>query len=141
MARSQLRRRQRTTERLADLHHDLRRDLETGHPFFGGFKTREDFDATWQAVGDELVAEWIEKHPGRRPFGWWLEHGIERPIVQTGPDPAVWRRNARFGFLHTRLYGGPEMTSWQEGETVYLDRHGLLEDGELERALSGDYDQ
>ena len=32
----------------------------------------------WQLHKDALLAEFIAKHPGRRPYGWWEFDGVGR---------------------------------------------------------------
>ncbi len=129
------RRRQQAAERLAELSKDQVRDLATGRPFFGGFHTREEFEDMWAAVGDELLAEWLDRHPGLRPFGWWVcEHKRERPVVHeiTGNGVARLRAESRFGFLHSSIWLGG-LTPLQMDETDYLQSLGLLSDEELAR--------
>ncbi|MEX2141609.1 MAG: hypothetical protein WD894_20250 [Pirellulales bacterium] len=96
------------------------------------------FKAAWEFHRDRLLAQYIRRQPGRRSFAWWLlDHGIERPVVNRFTDEAELRRetdgggclrgaSCPFGFLHTHLYGGPDMLAFQEDETDYLRRHGLL---------------
>ena len=130
-------RRQPAAEALAELDPDLRRDLETGHSFFERYETIEDMRAAWNAVGDELTNEFIRQHPGTRPFAWWiLEHKQERPINPDGGADdkhlAQLRREARFGFLDTRIWLS-RLIPIQEDQTFYLQRSGLLTDDELSR--------
>lgn len=128
------RRRQKPADMLADLHPELRRDMEKGYSFFHKFESLEHMQDAWDAFGPDLLAEWILANPGTRPFAWWVcEHKQERPILKPDPYEAVRRKSARFGFLNTRMYGGPTMTPYQQDETEYLIEHGLLSDDELNR--------
>lgn len=95
------------------------------------FTTEDDMRVAWELHRDRLLPEFIHKHPGRRPFAWWLfDHGEERPIVVDWPewtDGAVVERMRRetFGFLHTEILGRGGET-FQEQERAYLSRVGLL---------------
>lgn len=128
----------------------LRRHLLAGMPFFhtdsGMFATVDDLRDAWELTRDVLLPKFIEEHPGRRPFAWWLlDHGHERPILHENLAPYMTeehlrradRKEQKFGFLHTRTI--PE---FQEAERDYLERLGLLEFGELERieAIEGEVD-
>lgn len=88
---------------------DLRHHVETGRPYFAGFATVEEFADGWEAVRDVVLEDFVSRHPGRRPFAWWLlDHGTERPLLV---DPLygepVTREHAlsysgvTFGFAHT----------------------------------------
>ena len=136
------RRRKPPASALADLDSDLRRDLEHGHGFFTEYKTIEDMQAAWDAVGEELLAAWIEENPGTRPYAWWLlVHRKERPIVAKWADQRPMdreRREARFGFLDTSLWcggTGHESSYFQQDPTAYLVEHNLLLPGEYERFI------
>jgi hypothetical protein len=120
---------------------DLRHHLESGRPFFNGFKTEELFRKGWELTRETLLPEFIKKHPGERPFGWWLcDHKKERPVIsQTTHDGQIvtrewlldhWhdRHDKKFGFLHTNIW-----PPFQEYETDYLERLGILEDWEIAR--------
>jgi hypothetical protein len=100
----------------------------------------EPWAAAWDCHGERLLAEWIEKHPGSRPWPWWIfEHCQERPIANPmRPDvEAGLRDRARFGYLHTTIlhgHGAPPgvMLPLQEPEVDYLDRNDLLTPRERE---------
>jgi hypothetical protein len=129
-------RRQRPTDLLAELHPELRRDLEQGYSFFVQYETLEEMQAAWAAIGEELLADYIAQHPGRRPFAWWLfSHGQERPLNPGGDRLAdfiaICRSQARFGFLDTSCWGG-SLLPMQEDQTFYLQRMGLLTATELQ---------
>jgi hypothetical protein len=117
---------------LSELSKDHRRHLETGLPFFEGFADLDTFAAAWEIHRDEIMAEFIAKNPGHRPFAFWLlDHKKERPITQpslVGPGgvPYLRGQKGKFGFLHTWIYGGPEWAEFQEPELAYLDRMHLL---------------
>jgi hypothetical protein len=123
--------------------------LEFGPDGFGIFPDLESLKLYWEEYGEEITAEEIAKRPGTRPAPWWFwTHGKSRPIVN--PFPAEEERGMREdhtidGVLHyviyrgrrgeheTRFAGNPaglhseyNMTPWQEEETAYLDRLGLL---------------
>lgn len=105
-----------------------------GYWMIEGFETREEFEAAWDYHGERLLAEWVEEHPGSRPFAWWLiDHGKERPVIDGRPTAQQFAAACRediggrvtFGFLH--MHTEPPL---QEDETDYLDRLQLLTDTE-----------
>jgi hypothetical protein len=110
---------------------DHRQELETGTSFFGGFEgDTEAFALAWRIHGPQVLAEFIEAHPGRRPFAWWvLVHKQERPL--TDPDPpaqlvSALRAENLFGFLHSDCWGGPDRCHLQQPEVDYLAARGLF---------------
>jgi hypothetical protein len=129
------RRAPRRRQQVSDLTQDQRYHLETGMFYQGGFGADlERFTAAWEEHGEQILAEFIDRHPGRRPFAWWLlEHKQERPMIDRSVPAhrveALRRADGRgnpFGFLHTRCYGGPAFGPLQEPEEDYLRRKGLL---------------
>ena len=106
--------------------------LLTGHdwPFLDGFApalTDEELRAAWKALGKELLKEFIEKNPGRRPWAWWQFEAKEpRRVVGVdvidlpacGSQPA---RRCQYDIIET--------------EAAYLRRLGLLSPAE-EQALA-----
>ena len=34
----------------------------------------------WGKVGERITADWIKRHPGTRPYGWWEFTGPREPI-------------------------------------------------------------
>lgn len=135
-------RRQKPADQLANLDEDLRRHLETGLPFFNEFATLEEMAAVWDVVGEELLAECVQRCPGERPYGWWLcQHRKERPVVATwATDEYVSRERERskFGFLHFQIWSGAcghKSSYLQQNETAYLLENDLLEPGEFERFI------
>jgi hypothetical protein len=102
----------------------------------------------WEMHGETLLSEYIAESPGRRPWPWWcFTYGQERPIINPVPpdvDAQFRAENTIFGYLHSSIehgYGanGRGLVPWQEHETDYLERHGLLSDSEVE-ALEADDD-
>ncbi len=138
-----LRRRDDFTDRETILADKNRmRDLKSGRPtdFRASFETIEEMRDAWDAVRDDVLPAFIEKHPGRRPFAWWLfDHGRERPLYRERLEgfctEEQLRReqgrgdSSRFGFLHTQMWGSKGY--FQEQEEDYLARHGLLGRDEL----------
>jgi hypothetical protein len=128
---------------LAELTRDQEYHLTRGSFFFDGIPDRADFEAAWEEHGERLLAEWVEEHPGTRPFAWWLlDHGEERPVTADGPNAAGWEAAARaeakrhrFGFLHTDF-----IPALQEPEEDYLRRLGLLSANEEAALAAGNDD-
>jgi hypothetical protein len=118
--------------------------LLTGAIYFRQrFRDPDTFREAWDIHREALTAEWVQKVRKNwtcmlRPFAWWFcDHGQERPVI----NPHFSQREIdglrndkrqfdRFGFLHTHIYGGPDMGPLQEQEGDYLDRLGLLTDEE-----------
>jgi hypothetical protein len=101
-----------------------------------GYQSIEELRIGWEIHGDALTQDFAEMHPGCRCFGWWVDHGEERPIVcHCDADDCIERscREAHFGFLHSSV-GIPVcsvLQPWQEQEHTYLRRHRLLTAQEL----------
>lgn len=106
----------------------------------------------WAEHRKGLLSEWIEDHPGTRPWCWWELDSPRLPVVGDG-DPYDGKRpepRQRVGGTggeptHSGVtFGLPD--GWCEGDfnpsdppvyesqAVYLDRHGLLTEAER-RAL------
>jgi hypothetical protein len=101
----------------------------------------ESWGEIWSELREELLPEWIAEHPGTRPLAWWVfEHQNERPVLhpmRPDAEATVRKEQTYLGILHTQIahgYGAPDGELWpfQEGETDYLDRMGLLEMAERE---------
>jgi hypothetical protein len=88
--------------------------------------------AAWVLHGPTLLRQFIRRHPGCRPFGWWIFcHKQERPIVNsTSDDESLLRsvRDSHFGFAHgsTAIVQGGELVPWQQPQWQYLAEHKLL---------------
>lgn len=96
------------------------------------YRTREEFAAAWEQYREELLPEFIAKHPGHRPFAWWLlDHGKERPM---NADGIAWTAKhgdyLRYSCRFTETFGFLHKDQWQVDETDYLREQGLLIDGE-----------
>ena len=85
-------------------------DTEDSDAFFGACYDRggQGLKDAWEKHGEGLVAEWIEAHPGTRPFQFWKQ-----------PDPEPGTRVRPMGPT--------------ESQASYLRRRGWLAPGELKR--------
>ena len=128
-------RRQRRLD-ITELSIDCRYELETGVPFFDGFDGDFDaFKAAWQMHGETILKEFVQEHPGRRPFAWWvLVHKRERPIIRRPPEGEERLRghHTRYGYFSTHvLLLAPDWGPLQEPEEEYLARLKLLSKEEI----------
>jgi hypothetical protein len=104
----------------------------------------------WHEHGAALLADWLEEHPGSRPFCWWAVIAPEPRRVLVGAEltlavawpryfagETTWRwRHGLPGFIACRprdLDGLPSV----ESQAVFLDRLGLL-DAEERAAIKAD---
>lgn len=98
------------------------------------FRTREEFQAAWEQHGEELLRGYIAQNPGHRPFGWWLvTHGQERPLNADGQlmESRCGAVQIRWGDRFREVFGFLHSDEFQEDETAYLRRNGLLAPAEL----------
>lgn len=129
--------------------------LQTGHDYFHAFPTPEDRRTAWEDLRDEIMGEWIQKHPGTRPWGWWQFEAPEpRRRVDGKPHPfknperetkvAAWREvcpEVAAREAHKLFYGKPavlivpdDFAAAYEDELAYLRRLKLLTADERRRA-------
>jgi hypothetical protein len=106
----------------------------------------------WAQHRDEVLAYWVEAHPGTRPLGWWrLEApGLRQRIGGVGEPwqtrdvlygvPLVWNAGR-----YLNLWPNPPMPidganpPTFESSATYLDRHALLGLGERDRLADDDF--
>ena len=99
-----------------------------GPPFnvmFWSGVSRDEYGEAWELLGADIVAKQRLRGPHRRCRGWWLFQSSEygkRLIVKALPSEYVLARGNR--------HAGPSKR--MEPEVIYLHRHRLLEEGELE---------
>lgn len=100
------------------------------------YQTRDEFEDAWSDFGDQLTEEWIAKHPGTRPFAWWLCGDHQREVIADDPTMIAATLNEKFchtfGFLHSEA---GNLYPVQEPQADYLARHGLLLPGEVKRIV------
>jgi hypothetical protein len=119
--------------------------LRTGKPGFGGDREPA---ALWTEFRGDVLPEFISKHPGRRPWPWWMfdaprledkgtgcfwEGKLQEPRkLLSGKGCPPW--DAGIAIVPGYEYGLP--TQWVcsdendpptfESQSSYLERHGLL---------------
>jgi hypothetical protein len=108
--------------------------------FFDGEHVRA---AKWREHGAEIIAAWVPKHPGTRPWGWWqfdaMEHRrvvLSIELLMPTHEPTdwqfVWRASHGIpAFRQSRPRGYRGLPA-VESQAAHLDRFGLL--GVEERA-------
>lgn len=136
--------------RLVDLPEDLVTYLTTGDYHGGDFDTfqvaggvlRGNFAHIrdlWGDHGEAILDEWIDEHPGSRPFAWWVcvapaprlvLYGAELTLASARPahfaGNEIWRRHfgiPAFVSCRPRAFAGRPRV---EPEAAYLDSRGLL---------------
>ena len=111
----------------------------------------------WELHRDQILSEWAAKYPGTRPFAWWEFDAPRQPIgTYPGcyfdgglPAPRLKLKGAgtpnheALNYVPSFCFGLPA-TGYEaldpndppvyESEATYLKRHGLLIEGEEERA-------
>lgn len=128
------------------------------HPSLAGPCERYDrFAALWREHGDALLREYVEAHPGGRPFAWWLidapREALSHGTVTRAPEPR--RQVGGAGRLvSTGVYGAAlarahgvlpvadadsDAPTLIESEAAYLRRHGLLLPGEAALLTPADF--
>lgn len=130
-------------EDFQELTPDQKRHLLKGRAFFNdGFKDLESFSLAWSIHGPGLLPEFIEKHPGSRPFAWWIcDHKKELPPIATWATPEHLEMHRgfqpnHFGFLYGNAFGGGE---WMlQLEQDYLYENGLMTPEEIEMYEAGE---
>lgn len=113
--------------------------------------------AAWADLGEDILSTWVTERPGSRPAGWWRfvaqerrectsgEHPFDNPrrktriteLLNTYPDYAapfyeLSRGTPRCLLPPSGNFEG-DFDATYEGEDEYLDRLGLLTEGEKER--------
>jgi hypothetical protein len=84
---------------------------ETEGPNRFSFLTWSDKDRlqTWAFIKGKAINDWIEEHPGTRPFAWWLYDAPREPVKGFDPDTyreAQRRRIGGIGTCEHDLHGG-----------------------------------
>ena len=148
--------------RKTGLSPEEKHQMPTGFAFFGdGYgrtnPDRERMQADWEQYRDDLLAEWIQKHPGTRPFAWWLFDSPERRRTADGsvhpfdnperiahveecrllyPNSPMDAYRLRYGRPSTHVGFGDGLVRY-ESEADYLSRLDLLLPGEAELIADG----
>lgn len=85
--------------------------------------------ALWLEHSDDLLPPFVLRHPGERPWAWWLlavrEHGPRRQL-KSGPRALA--EPTWFGISPT--WSAPPPCDMHETQQSYLQRHGLLTEDE-----------
>jgi|SRR5450830_23931 len=127
-------------------------DEKPKNPFVALIKADSRWCALWDAYGERITNEWVERHPGTRPTHWWKfsaprlaypYEGLEcwlwlEPRLQVGGEPVDASEGAS---AHRKaipdwdeedpayITNPPEF----ESERAYLKRHDLPLPGEASR--------
>jgi hypothetical protein len=65
------------------LNKSLRRHLLHGAPYFpdreGSYADDAEIAAAWEYHGPELLPDFVDRNPGKRPHAWWVARGLAVP--------------------------------------------------------------
>jgi hypothetical protein len=101
------------------------------------YLTAVEREGLWEIHRDAILSTWLVRHPGTRPWAWWLLDATEPrrctagaellyPVRKPGDGEWIWRQNWGVPALlqcRPRGYVGlPDV----EAQAAYLDRLGLL---------------
>lgn len=113
----------------------------------------------WKIFGQRLTAEWIQDHPGTRPFGWW-EHsspGLRERVGGKG-SPEFEVLNIEEEYIYgvpdawvsaLSIYCWPDLKEYAvdpedppayESQASFLKKHNLLSNSEIERLSDKDFE-
>jgi hypothetical protein len=106
------------------------------------FPDEESARLAWEDHRETYLDEWAREHPGTRPYAWWKFDAPEGRLELNSPPPCLDRTDAgrrRAGAALVPNDGRTGLVPWLEEEADYLERLGLLLEGEAERleALDG----
>jgi hypothetical protein len=127
--RSKLRRR---SSGWSDLHIEI---LKSGHDFFDEFP-KPDREQAWNELRKEILDEWLQNHPGTRPFAWWafdMPKGTRRQRI----DDRHPHDDPRYDLPKDLHFGCPrclrecDIGGRYESQEAYLRRLSLLTAAEL----------
>jgi hypothetical protein len=119
--------------------------LRTGHFYIVDRPADDELLALWKANRTAILADWIQRHPGTRPWAWWNFEARERRRRIDGPvhpfdnperleHPAVQRDRVALEELHcgvpAKLAHPDDFAAEYESEGDYLARKQLLASGE-----------
>lgn len=75
----------------------------------------------WNECRDKLLPDWIRRHPGTRPYGWWAcDSGLERRKGGIEVNGKVIGKNVMYTLRN----------SIPEDQRTWLAEHDLLQPGE-----------
>ena len=97
-------------------------------------------ETLWREHRDQVLEDWIKKHPGTRPSQWWRFEAPERRRQVSGGRP---RPTSRVMFHYPKGVPFPlhrDDDTRFESEASYLRRLGLLRAPEARRLTEADYE-
>ncbi len=128
-------RRTRLRRRSSGWSDEQRKILETGNDWFDELADADRLQA-WKDLRKEIMPQWLQNHPGTRPFAWWLfdmPEGSRRDCVN-GRHPFD---DPSYSLEKKLWYGKPaflrecDMRLKYESEASFLRRLSLLTAAEL----------
>lgn len=105
-----------------------------------------EFEKIWKSHRDKVLADFIRKYPGHRPWVWWEFNALESRKQISGKGVVSWERYPAIKPLYS--YGAPG--SWYEidesdppfyeSEATFLKRHDILTLSEKKKLKSHDFE-
>jgi hypothetical protein len=121
-------------------------------------KERERPRKIWEQYRDDVLAAFIDKHPGRRPSRWWAyeTHELRQRLGGVGTrahEHLAFQPFQRAMGVYSCWIGADDVRLWKlrcpavdlndppvfESQASYLKRHGLLFPGEAEQLSEADF--
>ena len=89
--------------------------------YHGALKKADPARPVWEAHREQIMAQWLSRHPGSRPYAWWVfDSGLQRKV-------APMKVSERWTISRWR-YTLAE--SIPEDQRAWLQEHGILQAGE-----------
>ena len=105
-------------------------------------RTLDDWQRCWSQYRDVVMPKALRCFPGRRPFACYVTGEVSpRPLWGTPPMHNAWLRLYVPASDGTGEWHHDYPEPWQESETAYLWRTGVIDAKELQRARNANYRQ
>jgi hypothetical protein len=121
-------------------------DAERGDPFLQFELGEEGLHREWKRWREPLLAEWIARRPGTRPWAWWRYDAPEPERRRLG-GKGIEMCEQYLGYTRAFDFGiprywhqiDPAQPPLYESEAAYLQRHNLLTPSEARELTADDF--